>query len=140
MGIDWSAACNDALASSYRSKKDVIAVSCCLVSAASSAVFVISAFCYFFHRRYVKSVDAIEKGYWKNYGPFSLFTALGSFASAIAWAFNLKSLELAADASQLADSNEQHYSSYSYRSQSFKYGVVFQATCKLESPAPLQSP
>jgi len=137
MGIDWSAACNDALASSNRSKKDVIILSCSIVSASLCAVFVISVIGYFCHRRYMNSVDIVERGYWKHYGPFSLFTALGSFASAIAWAFLLKALELSVDATQneIAHSGEQHYSSFRLKSQSYKYSVVFQTMCKHESSA-----
>ena len=136
MGIDWSAACNDALASSNRSKKDVIILSCSIVSASLCAVFVISVIGYFCHRRYMNSVDIVERGYWKHYGPFSLFTALGSFASAIAWAFLLKALELSVDATQIAHSDEQHYSSFWLKSQSYKYSVVFQTMCKQECSAP----
>ena len=130
MGIDWSAACFGALKRSSSSRKDVITASCGVVSAAQCIVFLISTFFFICHRRYMRTVSNPEKGYWKHYGPFCLFTALGSFSSAFAWAFYLKSLNYALDASQAAHSNDAHSSSFSFRSQSLSFAVLFQALCK----------
>ncbi len=137
MSTDWSAACFGALQRSSSSRKDVITASCGVVSAAQCIVFLISTFFFICHRRYMRTVSSPEKGYWKHYGPFTLFTALGSFASAHAWAFYLKSLNYALDASQEAHSNHEHSSSFSFRSQSLSFAVLFQALCKPPPPLPL---
>lgn len=138
MGINWSDACSSALQRSSSSMKHVITVSCSIVSAAQGIVFLLSAFLFICHRRYVRTVSIPEKGYWKHYGPFVLLTALGSLASANAWAFHLKNLKLSVDASQAAHSNDEHSSSFSSRSAANKYAVLFQSLCKREPP-PLEN-
>ncbi len=135
MGTNWSDACSSALQRSSSSMKNVITVSCSIVSAAQGIVFLLSAFLFICHRRYVRTVSIPEKGYWKHYGPFVLLTALGSVASANAWAFQLKTLKISVDASKAAHSNDEHSSSFSLRSESLKYAVFFQSLCKREPPS-----
>jgi hypothetical protein len=84
----------------------------------------------------MRSVANLNKGYWKHYGHFTLFTAIGSLASAVAWAFNLKSLSFQIDAVQKATSDSEVISSYASRSQQYTFGVVFQVFCKRLPPPP----
>jgi hypothetical protein len=134
MATGWSDACSGALERSIRSKKDIIIASCSIVSACLGIAFFISFFFFVCHRRYVRTVSNPEKGYWKHYGPFTLFSAFGSFASANAWVFQLKSLLAALNASKVAHTNDQHVSSFSSQQEASTFAVFFQILCMLSPP------
>jgi hypothetical protein len=134
MSVDWSSACTAALELNIRSRKDIAIASCGGVSAALSVVFFSSSFLFFCHRRYTRAVAQVDKGYWKHYGPFTLFTAVGSLASANAWAFQLKSLESALDAAEVPSTADGVASKYMFLSHSYALAVVFQTLC--ENPLP----